>query len=56
MANVLPVPTGEVGNPILMFILMISDDRLIHVAGLERWEGERILIFIDYEKPPSANR
>ncbi len=47
MAYMLPVSTGQVGNPILVFILMISDNRLIHVAGLDRWEeAGRIVMFI----------
>jgi hypothetical protein len=46
MANVLPVSTGQVGNPILMFILVISDNRLLHVAGLDRWEEGRTVICI----------
>jgi hypothetical protein len=30
MSNMLPVPTGQIGNPIAMFVLVIADDRLLH--------------------------
>ena len=28
----LPMTTGQIGNPIAIFILVISDDRLLHVV------------------------
>ena len=34
MPYVLPMTTGQIGNPIAMVILVISDDGLLHVVML----------------------
>ena len=32
MTHVLPVSTGQIGDPVAVFILMKTDDRLMHQA------------------------
>ena len=32
MSDVLPMATGQIGDPVALFILVISDDRLLHVV------------------------
>jgi hypothetical protein len=32
MPHVLPMTAGQIGNPVVLFILMISDDRLLHLV------------------------
>lgn len=32
MPNVLSMPTGQIGNPIALVILVIADDRLLHIV------------------------
>jgi hypothetical protein len=36
MTNMLPVTTGQVGNPVALFVLMVANDRLLHVAPVVR--------------------
>lgn len=31
MSDVLPMATGQIGHPVTLFILVISDDRLLHL-------------------------
>ena len=31
---VLPMPTGQIGHPVTLVILVISDDRLLHVVTI----------------------
>ena len=41
---VLPMPTGQIGNPVTIVILVISDDRLLHAVTmllLQMKDGER---------------
>jgi hypothetical protein len=32
MPYVLSMATGQIGNPVIIFILVISDDRLLHIT------------------------
>lgn len=32
MSNMLSMTTGQIGNPVAMLVLMITDDRLLHVV------------------------
>ncbi len=32
MSNMLPMTTGQIGNPVAMLILVIPNDRLLHVV------------------------
>jgi hypothetical protein len=32
MSNMLSVPTGQIGDPVALFVLMVTDDGLLHRA------------------------
>lgn len=32
MSNMLSMTTGQIGNPVAMLVLMIANDRLLHVV------------------------
>lgn len=38
MPNVLSMPTGQIGDPIAIVILVISDDRLLHIVMILVWQ------------------
>lgn len=41
MPNVLSVPTGQIGDPIALVILVIADDRLLHIVMTPAWQKWR---------------
>jgi hypothetical protein len=34
MSNMLPMTTGQIGNPVTMLVSVITNDRLLHVVRL----------------------
>lgn len=38
MPNMLSVPTGQIGDPITLVILVIADDRLLHIVTTPAWQ------------------